>query len=77
MTRYKGEWRSGIQCEGSDGGGKDKTRGWMEQRSKEGDYEGMKGDGESIAAEKRWRKDVEYQPNYLQRQLRSSTGYII
>jgi len=53
MTRCRGEWKSGSQYQGSDGGGKDRTRGWMGQRRKEGDYEGMKGDGESISAKER------------------------
>jgi len=75
MIMYKGAWRSGSQCQGTDGGGKDRIGGWMGQKGKDGDYEGMKGDGESIATEERQRTDEDYQPRDLQRHLRSSTWF--
>lgn len=43
----------------------------------EGKYEGMKGDGDSIVANERWRTDEEAQLKNLQLHLRSSTGYVI
>lgn len=53
MRKYRLEGRSSSQCEGSDGGGKDRTGGWVGQRRKKGEYEGMKGDGKSIVAKER------------------------
>lgn len=76
MTMDRGQWKSGSQCQGSDGGGKDMTRGVVGQRTEGADYEGRQGGGKSLVVMGRQRKDVAYQGRDQQRPLCIGSRYV-